>query len=72
MKRCTPHRPPPCALTPPTRPPHTPGAHAQTGMRRLPYCHLTVFVREIRPEDPFSATHLQRRRPRWKCGSVRM
>eukprot|EP00291_Cryptomonas_curvata_P022899 CAMPEP_0172172728 /NCGR_PEP_ID=MMETSP1050-20130122/12618_1 /TAXON_ID=233186 /ORGANISM="Cryptomonas curvata, Strain CCAP979/52" /LENGTH=202 /DNA_ID=CAMNT_0012844321 /DNA_START=268 /DNA_END=872 /DNA_ORIENTATION=- len=28
----------------------------RTGVRRLPYCHLTVYVREIRPEDPFSAT----------------
>ena len=55
-----------------TAPARADGGRGQTGTRRLPYCRLTVYVREIRSEDAFAATHLPRRRPRWKSGSVRM
>lgn len=38
----------------------------KTGIRRKPYCHINVFVREIQPSDEFAYAKLKRHRPRWK------
>jgi hypothetical protein len=38
----------------------------RTGVRRKPYCHIYVYVREIQPEDEFVYAHLKRKRPRWR------